>query len=190
MISRSSGCAGNGPNHLGYAFSNAIDDLISAENVGALEADWAVISGDIAVATAVRAMLVRRRRWCGDFNRMYAALRGQVLQAYEGPSLLRCRSSCFGRWTSDGQESFEVPLKVEPARRPSRGDQSAHFDGVQRRDAPVRDLSFDIRETSRHQPQADRIGCLQPDANPHELSHRLIGPHPIVQKGKSARVNW
>src|SRR5665213_3614739 len=44
------------------AFSDAIDELIRAEDVIALEANWPVIEEDAVAAVEVREMLVRRRK--------------------------------------------------------------------------------------------------------------------------------
>ncbi len=89
-------------------FSNAIDDLLRAEDVIGLQADWPAIENDAAAGIEVREMLVRRRRWCADFGRMHGIFREQVLQAYRA-FFRALPESCFTDWDS-GSESFEVPL--------------------------------------------------------------------------------
>jgi hypothetical protein len=161
------------------AFSNAIDDLIRAEDVTALEADWRVIRGDVAIASEVRSMLVRRRRWCGDFNRMYGVLRRQVLQGY-GAFFDALPESCFGRW-NEARESFEVPLVElldEPADIINQLMLMAYSDETLRYEVFLR-----FRETYVRNLLV--ASGFQPDTNPHEVSHRLIGPQD--QRGKSPR---
>ena len=161
------------------AFNGAIDDLIRAENVVELAPDWPTISGDVTVAAQVRAMLVRRRRWCGDFNRMYAILRRRVLDAY-GTFLAALPEACFADW-DEGHESFEVPLIElldDPAQLIAGLALFAYDDDTLRYD-----MFVDFRETYVRNLLV--ASGYQPDANPHELSHRLIPPD--RQKGKSAR---
>jgi hypothetical protein len=161
------------------AFSSAIDDLIRAENVVELAPDWPIISGDVAVAAQVRAMLIRRRRWCGDFNRMYAILRRRILAAY-GTFLAALPEVCFTDW-DEGRESFEVPLIElldDPAQLIADLALFAYDDDTLRYD-----MFVDFRET--YVRNLIVASGFQPDADPHELSHRLLPPD--RQKGKSAR---
>jgi hypothetical protein len=161
------------------AFSNAIDDLIRAEDVTALEADWPVVASDVAAAAELRTMLVRRRRWCGDFEHLYDILRRRVLVAYRA-FFAALPESAFSHF-EEGRESFEVPLIElldDPAELINQLVLFAYDDDTLRYELFLRYRQTYVRNLLV-------ASGFQPDANAHELSHRLIGPQ--GQKGKTAR---
>jgi hypothetical protein len=90
------------------AFADAINELLRSEDVNELAANWQVIENDVSAGIEMREMLVRRRRWCADFRRVYGVFREQALQAYR-VFFRALPESCFGDFDS-GAESFEVPL--------------------------------------------------------------------------------
>jgi Type IV secretion-system coupling protein DNA-binding domain len=167
------------PTPISVAFSGAIDDLLQAEDVGELEPDWTVVSGDVAVASEMRSMLVRRRRWAGDFQRMQRAFRERALIAWR-VFLEALPQSCYELW-DDSANSFEVPL-IELLDDPADLIDSLvlfpYSDDTLRYDLFLKYRQILVRNMLV-------ASGLPPDANPHAHSHRIV--RPPDQRGKSAR---
>lgn len=99
------------------ACAEAVERILRAEDVLALVADWPVIDGDVAAAVEVRKLLVRRRRWAADFERMFAALGDRLADGFV--ELFRVLpESCFQSWDTDRGEALGVPL-IELLDRPA-----------------------------------------------------------------------
>ena len=98
--------------------SLATDTVLRAEDIGELEANWRAIEEDVACATEVRQMLVRRRRWMVEFDRMYEIVRRQLIGAYE-TLFAALPKSCFGYRDPEAEAGFEVPL-IELVDDPAR----------------------------------------------------------------------
>lgn len=99
------------------ACAEAVEGILRAEDVLALVADWPVIDGDVAAAVEVRKLLVRRRRWAADFERMFAALGDRLVDGFV--TLFRALpESCFQPWDTDRGEALGVPL-IELLDRPA-----------------------------------------------------------------------
>jgi hypothetical protein len=90
------------------ALCEATDELLRAEDIIALEAEWHEIESDVAVANNFRAMLTRRRQWASDYDRMFGIARRQLQYAYQR-IFEALPDGCFADWDQGG-ESFEVPL--------------------------------------------------------------------------------
>lgn len=161
------------------AFTTAIDDLIRAENVVPLEANWQAIREDVAAASEVREMLVRRRRWCADFDRMSGIFRRQVLQAYRA-FFEALPESCYGR-AEEQAESFEVPLVElldDPVRLIEQLMAFPYDDDTMR-------LDVFLKYRTRLVHNLLVASGFQPDDNPHDHAGHFKGPS--FQRGKSGR---
>lgn len=91
------------------AAGQSIEYLLRAEDIGDLEAQWQVIECDMAAAIGFRKMLVRRRRWAVDFDRMYGAfstITGAAVETF----FRSLPESCFRPTNPEASNNFEVPL--------------------------------------------------------------------------------
>lgn len=90
------------------AVAIAIDQLLKAEDIIALEAEWDAIERDAEVAVRFRQMLVRRRRWVADFNGVWAIVRRRLVIAMT-ELFRRLPDSAFAEW-DEAEPAFGVPL--------------------------------------------------------------------------------
>jgi hypothetical protein len=158
------------PVPISVAFSNAIDGLLQAEDIEELQPDWGVVAADVGVASEMREMLVRRRRWSADFKRMHAIFRERVLIAWR-VFLNALPESCYDPST-DSEGSFEVPLVElidDPADLINSLIAFAYSDDT---------LRYDLFEKYRVALVGNLLVAsgLPRDANPHEYAHRLLRP--------------
>ena len=161
------------------AFADAIDDLIRAEDVTALEADWRLIGEDVAAATEVREMLARRRKWCLDFKRMHGILHEHVLGAYRA-LFAALPESCFSDPDQDA-ESFEVPL-IELLDEPARFIQVLLAIGYGD-DAIRHDMFLKYRQALR--PNLLVASGQRADDDPERYTGPITAP--LEQTGKTPR---
>ncbi len=91
------------------AIAEAIDGLLTAENIGPIEPVWSAIENDIAAAIEFREMVVRRRCWAADFDRLYYTFRAVILSSL-GEFIKELPEGCFGDWEDGHADTFEVPL--------------------------------------------------------------------------------
>jgi len=155
----------------------AIETLLRSEDIIALEPEWAVIDGDVAVGVAIRQMLVRRRRWSGNFDQMFGIARRELLDGL-AELLEALPEACFGDW-DERTESFGVPLAElleRPAEVIERLLMMAYDDET---------LKYEIFLKLREQLATNLLVAsgFRPDDNIHERADRLILP--TRQKGKS-----
>lgn len=155
----------------------ATETLLRAEDIIALEPEWEVIEGDLAVGVAVRQMLVRRGRWAANFDHMFGIARRELLDGFS-ELFDALPEACFGDW-DERKESFGVPL-AELLERPAEVIERLllmpYDDDTMRYEIFLR-----LRE---------RIGTnllvasgFRPDDNIHDRADRLILP--TRQKDKS-----
>ena len=161
------------------AFTKAIDTLWHAEAVGDVEPIWRAVEEDASAAIEFREMLVRRRRWCANFDHMHGLFRRQVLIIYR--ELFKALpESCFSRG-QEGAESFEAPLIellddpipfIEELMDFACGDQIEREGIFQRyRQALVRKMLV--------------ASGFSPSDNINDHAGRLVGP--FGQRGKTPR---
>lgn len=153
------------------ACADVVERLLRAEDVSALEADWALIDGDVAVAVEVRKLLVRRRRWSADFERLFGVLSDQLVEGFV--SLFRVLpESCFTPWDTERGDALGVPL-VELLERPAEWVERFVL-------LPTTDetLRLDIFDKLRQQLVRNMVVAsgFAADTDPHEVSSRLVIP--------------
>ena len=159
------------------SLSEAIETLLSAEDIIALEPEWRVIDGDVAVGVAVRRMLVRRRRWSANFEQMFGIVRRDLLNGF-GELLEALPDSCFGNW-DELTETFGVPLAdllENPAEAIERLFLMPYDDDTMRCE-----IFLGLRE--QFATNLLVASGFRPDDNIHERSDRLLLP--TRQKNKS-----
>lgn len=160
------------------AAADVVETLLRAEDIIALEADWPVIDGDAAVGVAVRRMLVRRRRWAADFERMFGLVSERLSE-----SLIRLfhdlPEGCFQPWDTEGGEALGVPL-IELLDQPAEAVERLVM-------LPYEDtaLNLDLFERLRVRLVTNMLTAsgFAPETNPHEVADRLVLP--MRQKGKT-----
>ncbi|MBX9803513.1 MAG: type IV secretion system DNA-binding domain-containing protein [Caulobacteraceae bacterium] len=160
------------------AAADAVETLLRAEDIIALEADWPVIDGDAAVGVAIRQMLVRRRRWAADFERMFGLVNGRLCE-----SLTRLfhdlPEGCFAAWDTEAGDALGVPL-IELLDQPAEAVE--RFVMLPYDDAA---LQLELFERLRLRLVTNMLVAsgFSPETNPHEVAHRLVLP--MGQKGKT-----
>lgn len=160
------------------ACADVVERLLRAEDVSALEADWALINGDVAVAVEVRKLLVRRRRWAADFERLFGVLSDQLVDGFV--SLFRVLpESCFTPWDTERGDALGVPL-VELLEQPAEWVE--RFVLLSTTDETLR---LDLFDKLRQQLMRNMVMAsgFAPDTDPHDVLSRLVIP--TRQKGKS-----
>lgn len=160
------------------ACADVVERLLRAEDVSALEADWALIDGDVAVAVEVRKLLARRRRWSVDFERMFGVLGDQLVDGFV--ALFRVLpESCFTPWDTERGDALGVPL-VELLDQPAEWVERFVL-------LPTTDetLRLDVFDKLRQQLVRNMViaSGFAADTDPHEVSSRLVIPTRL--KGKS-----
>lgn len=166
------------------ACSDVVERLLRAEDVSALKADWAVIDGDVAVAVEVRKLLVRRRRWSVDFERLFGVLGDQLVEGFV--SLFRVLpESCFTPWDTERGDALGVPL-VELLEQPAEWVE--RFVLLSTTDETLR---LDLFDKLRQQLMRNMVVAsgFAPDTDPHEVSSRLVIPTRLRGKSPSELVS-
>lgn len=160
------------------AAADAAEGVLRGEDLIALEADWPVIEADAAVAVEVRKLLVRRRRWAGDFERMFGLVRGRLSEGF-----LRLFQTlpegCFTAWDTEGGDALGVPL-IELLDQPAEAVE--RFVMLPYDDEPLR---LELFERLRVRLITNMLVAsgFSPEADPHAVSDRLVVP--TRQKGKT-----
>jgi hypothetical protein len=150
--------------------SVATDILLRAEDITELVADWPLIETDIAAAVEVREMLVRRRRWALDYNRLMGVFRRQLTTGYR-ELYVALPDGCFDEGRGE-DAPFTVPLSSlleNPAEAVERLLLSIYDDDVFRYD-----LFKKLRE--RFGTNIVVASGFPPTTNPSEVSNRLVMP--------------
>ncbi len=160
------------------AAADAVEVLLRAEDITALEADWPVIDGDAAVGVEIRKLLVRRRRWAADFERMFGLVSGRLS---DGLTRLfnDLPEGCFFDWETEGGDALGVPL-IELLERPAEAVERLVM--LPWDDEPLR-LELFERLRVRLITNMLTASGYAPETNPHEVSDRLILP--TRQKGRT-----
>lgn len=159
------------------ALSEATETILSAEDIDPLEAVWPAIESDVAVASGFRQMLIRRRRWATDFERMDAIARERFLAMYN--TLFNALpEACFGPWT-EREDAFGVPL-IELLDRPAEAIEALILFPYDN-DTLRFDMFLRLRE--RFTINMLVASGFRPDDNIHERQDRLVMPP--AQRGKS-----
>lgn len=160
------------------AAADAAEGVLRGEDLIPLEADWPVIEGDAAVAMEIRKLLVRRRRWAEDFERLFGLVRGRLT---EGLLALfeTLPEGCFTAWDTEGGDALGVPLIElldQPAEAVERFVMLPYDDDA---------LRLEVFERLRLRLITNMLVAsgFSPEADPHALSERLIIP--TRQKGKT-----
>ncbi|MEJ6789559.1 DUF87 domain-containing protein [Brevundimonas sp. BR2-1] len=153
------------------ACSDVVEQLLRAEDVAALKADWAVIDGDMSAAVEVRKLLVRRRRWSADFDRLFGVLGDRLVTGFV--ALFRVLpESCFTPWDTERGDALGVPL-VELLERPAEWVENFVL-------LPTTDetLRLDLFDKLRQQLTRNMVMAsgFAPDVDPHEVASRLVIP--------------
>lgn len=152
------------------SLDEAAEALFRAEGIGPIKPIWPAIEGDVSVGVEFRQMLARRRRYAADFNRLHGIVTGQLQAACEAV-IEALPESCFRDWDRESP-SFEVPL-IELVDRPA--DLVQHLLLFPYDDETMRlELFLSLRE--RYATNLLVASGFPPDANIHELQHRLIVP--------------
>lgn len=160
------------------AAADVAEGVLRGEDLIALEADWPVIEADAAVAVDVRKLLVRRRRWAGDFERMFGLVRERLSEV-----LVRLFQTlpegCFTAWDTEGGDALGVPL-IELLDQPAEAVE--RFVMLPYDDEPLR---LELFERLRLRLITNMLVAsgFSPEADPHAVSDRLIVP--TRQKGKT-----
>lgn len=147
----------------------ATEQLLRAEDIIALEADWPLIESDATVAVELRKMLVRRRRWALDYDRLMGAARRLLVDGYT--DLLNALPAIEPDGGGKGA-SFTVPLISlldDPAGAIERLLLLIYDDDVFRYD-----LFHNLRE--RIATNLLIASGFAPETNPHEVQARLVLP--------------
>lgn len=152
------------------ALDEVADALFRAEGIGPIKPIWPAIEGDVSVGVEFRKVLARRRRYAADFNRLHGIVTSQLEAACDAV-IEALPESCFRDWDRESP-SFEVPL-IELVDRPAELVQ--HLLLFPYDDETMRlELFLSLRE--RYATNLLVASGFPPDANIHELSHRLIVP--------------
>ena len=93
-----------------------VDRLLYEEDLGHIYPEWNLIDHDPAVAIEFRKMLVRRNRWCANFDPMFRMFEEGV-RARLASVLCLLPQACTGNWRAD-DEFFGVPL-IELTEQPA-----------------------------------------------------------------------
>ena len=160
------------------AIWDVAETVFRAENVGPIEPIWPAIEGDAQIALNFRRMLARRRRYAADYQRTHGIVTTQLAHACH-QLVEALPESCFGDWPDDGS-AFEVPL-IELIDDPATLIEQL-FIFPYTDETMARELFFELRE--RYGTNLLVASGFPPDANPQEVSHKLIIP--TRQRGKSA----
>ena len=91
------------------ALAEATYDVLAAEDINAIEPSWRAVEEDMAIAIEFRRMVVRRKRWAADFERMFGIVKRQIVAGYDA-FMGVLPEFCFGDWGAEGEGVFEVPL--------------------------------------------------------------------------------
>lgn len=91
------------------AIAQALDRLLVAEDVGPIEPVWRAIEYDIEAAMEFRQMLVRRRRWATNFDRLYSTFQSAAFTSLT-EFIEELPEGCFGDWESGRADTFDVTL--------------------------------------------------------------------------------
>lgn len=145
------------------------DQLLDAECVGLVEADWPLIESDAAVAIDTRQMLARRKRWALDYHRLMPIFRRRLVDGF-ARLLTALPEGCFD--DSDEDAPFTVPLSsllYEPVEAIEQLILTAYDDDIFR---------YDLFHRLRGQFATNYLiaSGFPPDANPHEVADKLIAP--------------
>lgn len=158
--------------------AEAVETLLRAEDIIALEADWSVIDADAAIAVAIRQMLTRRGRWVADFDRMFglvnAALSDCLARLFND-----LPEGCFTDWDTQGGDALGVPL-IDLLDRPA--EVVERFVMLPYTDEAMRLQLFE-RLRIRLVSNTLVASGFSPETNAHEVSARLVMP--TLQKGKT-----
>jgi len=154
-----------------------IESLLRSEDIIALEPEWGLIDGDVAVGVAIRQMLTRRRRWAANFDQMFGIARRELLNGF-GELYESLPNPCFGDW-DEQTEAFGVPLAElleKPAEVIERLFLMPYDDDTMRFE-----MFLKVRE--RFATNLLVASGFRPDDNIHERADRLVLP--TRQKNKS-----
>lgn len=158
--------------------AEAVEGILGAEDLIELVPHWDEIDGDAEIALYVRKMLVRRRRWCADFERTFAVVRGRLVDGLE--ALFRdLPEGCFSEWDTAGGDALGVPL-IELLDRPAETVQELFL-------LPTDDetMRYELFERVRVRLIENLLvmSGFAPNTNPHEVAARL--KLPTALRGKS-----
>jgi hypothetical protein len=160
------------------AATEAAEGVLRGEDLIALEADWPVIEADAAVAVEVRKLLVRRRRWAAEFERLFGLVRGGLSDGF-----LRLFQTlpegCFAAWDVEAGDALGVPLidlLDQPAEVVERFVMLPYDDET---------LRLELFERLRVRLVTNMLVAsgFSPEADPHTVSERLTLP--TRQKGRT-----
>tara|TARA_R110002124_G_scaffold243235_1_gene408329 strand:+ start:36617 stop:39298 length:2682 start_codon:yes stop_codon:yes gene_type:complete len=166
------------------ATAEVVEAVLRAEDIIALEADWPVIDGDAAIAVNVRQMLVRRRRWAADFERVFGLVGGELVDG-----LVRLFNElpegCFASWDTEGGDALGVPL-IDLLDRPT--DMVERLFLLPSSDDAIR---LELFERLRIRLVTNMLVAsgFAPETNPHEVSARLVLPSRLKAKTSSELVD-
>ena len=161
------------------AAAEVVEAVLRAEDIIALEADWPVIDGDAAIAVNVRQMLVRRRRWAADFERVFGLVSGELVDG-----LVRLFNDlpegCFASWDTESGDALGVPL-IDLLDRPA--DMVERLFLLPSSDGAIR---LELFERLRIRLVTNMLVAsgFAPETNPYEVSARLVLPTRL--KGRSS----
>lgn len=149
----------------------AIDALLRAEDVTSLEADWPLIDADVSVAVDVRKMLVRRRRWALDYDRLMGAFRRLLISGYR-QFVEALPEACFDQEQTPDYAAFTVPivsLLDNPAEVIEQLLLSVYDDDVFR---------YDIFNRLRERFATNLViaSGFPPETNPRDVQAKLVMP--------------
>lgn len=160
------------------AATDMVEGVLRGEDLIALEADWPVIEADAAVAVEIRKLLARRRRWAGEFERMFGLVRerltGGLLALFQ-----ELPEGCFSSWDTSGGDALGVPL-IEFLDHPAEAVE--RFVMLPYDDETLRLELFERLRTRLITNMLVASG-FSPEADPHAVSARLLIP--TRQKGKT-----
>ncbi len=94
---------------LQLSIAYALEQLLEAESICPIEPIWRAIEYDINAAMEFREMLVRRRRWSVDFDRLFDTFRSAAFASLV-PVIDALPECCFGEWEGERPDTFEVTL--------------------------------------------------------------------------------
>ncbi|HTW36679.1 MAG TPA: DUF87 domain-containing protein [Rhizomicrobium sp.] len=158
----------------------AIEKLLRGESITDLEALWDIIDNDMTEAVEFRRMLVRRRRWASDFERMYGSFK-RITASALATFFEVLPESCYADVDPSRGDTFEVPLidlLADPAAIIERlfmlpyDDESFRFD-----------LFYSLRELCSNN-MLVASGYMRTD-NIHELGAKGKLVSPSRQKNKT-----
>lgn len=166
------------------AAAELVEAVLRAEDIIALEADWPVIDADAAIAVNVRQMLVRRRRWVADFERVFGLVSGELVDG-----LVRLFNDlpegCFASWDTESGDALGVPL-IDLLDRPA--DMVERLFLLPSSDDAIR---LELFERLRIRLVTNMLVAsgFAPETNPHEVSARLVLPSRLKTKTSSELVD-